>query len=356
MTSWRNRWRLVAALVVLACLLGFAVSSAVDGGGGTAAGERDGAGDADPVGDPERGLVGGADTDEGEFSLLTYNVAGLPAEMSKLDPGTHLPIVGRLVNSYALVLTQEDFDWWKPGGVGDGLDFTTYHERLVDRSTHQFRSEPHPGIDPVGVAAERLADVQVGDGLGFLSRFPIEGNRRVPWSGCFGEPGGGDGGAGDCMALKGFSFTELTLAEGVTVDVYNVHGEAGDTEADQTLQAADFDELARFIGENSAGRAVIVGGDTNLHTDLVDTLGAGGADAAVWKTFLATTDLTDACVATGCGDPARVDKVAFRSGAGVDLDAVVHAPHPKRFVDGEGEPLSDHVPLEVRFAWERAGS
>jgi hypothetical protein len=345
MTSWRNRWRQVAALVVLVCLLGFAVSSAV-GGGGPAAGEGERVGAADPVGDPERGLVGDADTDEGEFSLLTYNVAGLPAEMTNLDPGTHLPIVGRLVNSYALVLTQEDFDWWKPDGVGDGRDFTTYHERLVGKSTHQYRSAQHPGVDPVGVAAERLADVQFGDGLGFLSRFPMEGNRRVPWSGCFGEPGGGDGGAGDCMALKGFSFTNLTLAEGVTVDLYNVHVEAGGTEADRSLRAADLDELARFIGENSEGRAVLVGGDTNLPP--------GGAEAAVWETFLESTDLTDACDATGCGGPARVDKVAFRSGDGVDLDAVLHAPHPRRFVDGEKEPLSDHVPLEVRFAWERA--
>jgi len=349
MTSWRNRWRLVAALVVLACLLGFAVSSAVDGGGGSAAGEGDGAGGlADPVGDPERGLVGTAETNDGEFSLLTYNVAGLPAEMTKLDPGAHLPIVGRLVNSYALVLTQEDFDWWKPGGVGDGLDFATYHERLVDESTHQYRSGPHPGIDPVGVAAERLTDVQFGDGLGLLSRFPIEGHLRVPWSGCFGEPDGGDGGAGDCMALKGFSSTILTLADGVTVDLYNVHAEAGGTESDQELRAADLDELARFIGENSGGRAVIVAGDTNL--------GAGGADATVWKAFLEATGLTDACDATRCGDPTRVDKVAFRSGEEVDLDAVLHAPHPKRFVDGEKEALSDHVPLEVRFAWERAGT
>jgi hypothetical protein len=347
MTSRRNRRRLVAALIVFGSLIGFAVYSAAgDDDGGQTADDR--VGDADPVGDPERGLVGGADTNEGEFSLLTYNVAGLPAEMTKLDPGKHLPIVGSLLNSYALVLTQEDFDWWKPDGAGTGLDFENYHERLVEKTTHQYRSERHPGIDPAGVPAERLTDVQFGDGLGVLSRFPIEGNRRVSWAGCFGGPGGRDGGAGDCMALKGFSFTTLTLAEGVTVDLYNVHGEAGTTESDQALQAADFEELARFIGQNSGGRAVIVGGDTNLD--------AGAADAEIWRTFLDSTDLTDACDATDCRGDARVDKVAFRSGASVDLDALLHAPHPKRFVDKAKKPLSDHEPLEVRFAWQLAGT
>ena len=346
MTSRRNRRRVIAALIVLSCLVGFVVYSAADGrGGGNAAG----ADDADPVGDPERGLVGTADTNEGEFSLLTYNVAGLPAEMSKLDPGSHLPIIGPLLNSYALVVTQEDFDWWKPDGIGDGLDFEKYHERLVEKSTHQYRSEPHPGIDPQGVPPERLTDVQFGDGLGVLSRFPIGGNRRVPWSGCFGAPGGGDGGAGDCMALKGFAYTTLTLAEGVTVDLYNVHGEAGGTESDQALQAADFDELARFMAANSKGRAVIVAGDTNLDTD-------GGADDEIWRTFLAAGDLTDACDATECSTPARVDKVAFRSGESADLETILHAPHPKRFVDKAKQPLSDHQALEVRFAWQREGT
>jgi hypothetical protein len=349
MTSRRNRRRLVAAIILLVLLVGFVYSTEIGSDDGQAAdGEDAAAGTADPVGDPERGLVGTAETNGGEFSLLTYNVAGLPAEMSKLDPGTHLPLIGPLLNSYALVLTQEDFDWWKPDGVGDGLDFVNYHERLVEKSTHQYRSEPYPGMEASGFTADRLTDVQFGDGLGILSRFPIGGNRRVPWSGCHGVPSGVDGGGGDCMALKGFSFTTLTLAEGVTVDLYNVHGEAGTTESDQELQAADFEELARFIGENSGGRPVIVGGDTNLHT--------GAADADIWKTFLEATDLTDSCDATECSSDTRVDKVAFRSGESAHLEAHIHAPHPKRFVDKAKKPLSDHEPLEVRFSWRRAGT
>jgi hypothetical protein len=355
MDSGRNRRRLIIGAIA-ACCIGVAAVAAItavgggDGGDDRKDGERTaGRGDDGPLGDPERGLAGTAATKNGRFNLLTYNVAGLPAEVSGLRPGKNLPRIGPLLNRYDVVLTQEDFDWWREGGLGAGLDFERYHELLVAETNHQFRSAPHPGIDPAGVAADRLARVDFGDGLAFLSRYPIDGNARVPWAGCFGQPGGADDGGGDCMALKGFSFGQLTLADGATVDLYNVHGEAGDTDADRALRAADFEQLARHIEETSTGRPVIVAGDANLRTDERDE------DRQVWSTFLEATGLTDACAALDCDSPGRVDKVAYRSGDGVDLDVRAHEPHPKRFVDEEGRPLSDHVALEVTMVWSRPG-
>ncbi len=46
--------------------------------------------------------------------------------------------------------------------------------------------------------------------------------------------------------------------------------------------------------------------------------------------------------------------MAFRSGEGVDLEAVSHAFRDDLFVDAAGEALSDHEPLEVRFRWSPA--
>jgi hypothetical protein len=117
------------------------------------------------------------------------------------------------------------------------------------------------GIDP---AVDRPL-LELGDGLGVLSRLPIdEDAERVPWDGCF---GGFDSGASDCLAMKGFLVTTLTLDDGVEIDLYNLHGEAGGGPEDQALQERDYQQLATYLAQRSAGRAVIVAGDTNLHTD-----------------------------------------------------------------------------------------
>ncbi|HNI35822.1 MAG TPA: endonuclease/exonuclease/phosphatase family protein [Microthrixaceae bacterium] len=288
----------------------------------------------------------------GAFTLLSYNVAGLPQEISEVSPKTNIPLISPLLDEFDLVLTQEDFDWWAPDGLAAGLDFTNYHQRLGAATTQEHRSERHPGPEAVGLSAERAP--LLGDGLGVLSRFPIAETDRVPWTGCFGGFDTSDGGAADCLAMKGFLFTRVTLADGVEVDVYDVHGEAGGSATDQQLQGDDYTQLAAYIAEHSDGRAVIVAGDTNLHTDNEHPDGAQGADTEIWKTFLGATDLTDGCDATDCDEPGRIDKIAFRSGKGVDLDVTEFAFVPERFKDPAGADLSDHEPLTATFEWNAA--
>jgi hypothetical protein len=300
--------------------------------------------------------VGGSANDgstrHGGFTLLTYNVAGLPQEVSKEDPKAHLPLVSPLLNDYDVVLTQEDFDWFGP--VAQGLDVVHYHGRLRKQATHAYRSPAHPGPDAVHLTGTRKADVQIGDGLGFLSRLPIEGNTRVPWKGCFGSVDTSDGGAADCLAMKGFAVTRLTLAGGRTVDLYDLHDEAGGTAKDQAIQSDDIKQLADYIEAHSRGHAVILAGDTNLHTDDVHPDGGHGADTKLWRYLLDTTGLTDSCAATRCPDTGRIDKVAYRSGGGVQLEAVSHDVPAKRFTDPSGDDLSDHEPVVVRFRWTAA--
>jgi len=308
-------------------------------------------GDDDDAGDGG-GSSGGEAPASAEFSLLAYNVAGLPQELSGENPAQNIPLISPMLNGFDVVLTQEDFDWW--GQLAADLDFVNYHTRLRAEANHEFVSGAHPGPDAVGLDLSVRPPPEVGDGLGTLSRFPITEVARVPWTGCFGGFDTTDGGAGDCLAMKGFSLVTVTLADGVEVDVYNVHGEAGASLIDQTLQAAGYAQLSAFIAERSEGRAVIVAGDTNLHTDLEHPDGGAGADIAIWDEFLADTGLTDACTATGCRSPGRIDKVALRSGDGVDLEALSHRFLGDRFVDTAGEPLSDHEPLEVRLRWSAA--
>lgn len=349
-----NRRRALAPLVLVVGLValgatGCSSDDGSDGGGAASAG-----GVSTTTAAPDNGGDDGGGGG-GEFSLLSYNVAGLPVEISKERPDVNIPLISPLLNDFDVVITQEDFDWWKPGGLADGLDFNEYHERLGADATHEFRSEVHPGPEAVDLAADRDELLQLGDGLGVLSRFPISGNSRVPWSEC---NGGFDGGASDCLAMKGFSMTTLELADGATVDLYNLHGEAGGGEEDQALQVLDYEELAAYIAENSEGRPIILGGDTNLHTDPpgpdAHEDSADGADLEIWQSFLEAAGLTDACDALECDEPGRIDKVAFRSGEGVDLEATEHRFRNDVFVDAAGEDLSDHQPLEVRFRWTAA--
>lgn len=329
----RGRWLPVAVLVMAAVMVSCTSPPGADGGVAPTT--------TAPLPGPP-----------GELSVLTYNVAGLPQGISGSNPERNMSLISPLLEPYDVVLTQEDFDWWQP--LLSLLDFANYHSRLRAQTTFPYRSGQHPGPWAVGLdPASR--PLMVGDGLGWLSRYPLSDLVRVPWTGCFGGalP---DGGAADCLAMKGFGVATMTLADGHLVDVYDLHAEAGGTAEDQALQAADYLQLADVIAVRSAGRAVILGGDTNLHTDLVHPDGTAGADIAIWDAFLAATGLTDTCAELGCPDTGAIDKIAYRDGDGVDLTPLTHDFATETFSTPEGDDLSDHPPLAVRFAWDAPAS
>jgi len=295
--------------------------------------------------------LGGCARTSGDFTVLSYNVAGLPQEFSGENPDANIPKISPLLDDYDVVLTQEDFDWWDP--LLDGLTFAHYHEQLRAQATHPHRSAQWPGPAAAGIDPAVRPAPFVGDGLGMLSRMAFTGETRVAWRDCFGAADTSDGGAADCLAGKGFSVTRMTLAPTRTVDVYNLHGEAGRTDLDQQFQEDDFVQLAAYVQTHSAGRAVIVAGDTNLHTNSNHPDGHNGADTAAWAEFLQATGLTDACDALDCPEVSSIDKVAFRSGTGVTLSATSHDFPRARFRDAQGDDLSDHPPLVVGFHWQK---
>ncbi|MEL7210599.1 MAG: hypothetical protein AAGK32_20595, partial [Actinomycetota bacterium] len=222
---------------------------------------------------------------------------------------------------YDLVLLQEDFDF--------------YTDALRADADHEFQTEPHPGPEIENPIARESA--AVGDGLNILSRFPLDGMERVPWQGC-GEA------SADCLALKGFAHTVATIDDGVEVDVYTLHMEAGGP--DEALRQDDLDELAEYLAANSAGRAVIIGGDWNLHTD-------EEPDSTQFDDFLAETGMIDVCEEVDCGaDADEIDKIVFRSSNELVLTPTSHRFERDDFVDAAGEPLSDHDALHVDFEWE----
>jgi hypothetical protein len=332
MWRWGSTTRSSARAATL--VLGVVVAATGCSGGGESGGTDEGGGTAPSA--------------SGELSVLSYNVAGLPQEISSVNPEEHIPLISPLLADYDVVLTQEDFDWWQ--GAAADLDFVNYHDRLRAEAGHEHATAAHPGPAAVGLDPTSRP-LQIGDGLGILSRHPFTGETRVPWTGCFGGIDPSDGGAADCLAMKGFAVVRMTLTDGVEVDVYTLHAEAGGTDEDQRLQAEDYDQLAAFVEEHSAGRAVILGGDTNLHTDTEHPDAEGTADTGIWEAFLERTELTDACAATGCADTGSIDKLAYRGNDGLTIEATSHELPRERFRDPEGEDLSDHPPLAVTLAW-----
>lgn len=274
----------------------------------------------------------------GTFSALTYNVAGLPEPFSGSEPVINMPLISPLLNDYDLVVVQEDF----VDPVPPVPPFDFYHDDLISAATHPYLSTP--ATPPLGTDPSRPSAL-VADGLNRLSRFPFGEITRVRWTNCFGGADESDGGAADCLSLKGFSVARTTFADGVVIDVYNLHGEAGSTPLDLEYSADDYEQLAAFMADYSAGQAVIVGGDFNLHTD-------EEPDSSVYATFLDATGLTETCEVVDCGaDADRIDKWAFRSGGGVDVTALTHSFERDKFRRSDGAPLSDHSALAVTFQW-----
>jgi hypothetical protein len=282
-----------------------------------------------------------------EFTTLAYNVAGLPQEISKANPQAHIPQISPLLNAYDVVLTQEDFDWWTP--LAGLLDFRNYHARLRADATHPYRTDVHPGPQAVGIDP-RSRPLLVGDGIGIMSRFPLSGEDHHAWSKCNGDAFFG---AADCLAMKGFRVVTMTLGDGREVDVYSLHAEAGSGDRDQQLQELDFAELAEFIRARGDDRAVIVGGDTNLHiVEGYDEANTGEVDRIIWQRFLDATGTTDVCVELSCSDPASIDKFAYRGSSTVQLEPLELTFPEERFRSAAGEDLSDHPPVVVRWRWD----
>lgn len=281
----------------------------------------------------------------GEFVALSYNVAGLPEGLSGSTPSLNMPLISPLLNDYDLVLVQED--WLAPDPNPFEGVFDVYHDLLAADARHPYQSEPAPL--PLQSDKSR-PEAMLSDGLNRFSNFPFGELTRVAWTNCFGGADTSDGGAADCLAFKGFSVATHTLNDSAEVDVYNLHGEAGGTDRDQELSAADFEQLASFINSESSGRAIILGGDTNLHTGDGHPDGHGEADAQIWDNFKQTTGLIDVCeVVSPCEN--AIDKFAFRSNDMITIEPLSHAFERDKFVDDNSEPLSDHAPLAVGFRW-----
>ncbi|MGH2624004.1 MAG: hypothetical protein ACRDE7_10080, partial [Sphingobacterium sp.] len=93
------------------------------------------------------------DESEGEFSVLTYNIAGLPQLISsaKSPRSASIRTIGKRISDFDIVNVQEDFN---------------YNLDLYAENTHPYRTISMGGVP-------------FSDGLSTLSNYPIVASERV---------------------------------------------------------------------------------------------------------------------------------------------------------------------------------
>lgn len=248
------------------------------------------------------------------FRALTYNVAGLPQGISSSSPITNQPIMSPLLNAYDLVIVQEDF---------------AYHNLLSKDAHHPYQTTPLSSYNSL-----------VGDGLDAFSGIPLTLLSRTKWVTCNGWFDQGS----DCLSSKGFFFAQITPYPGVTIDLYDLHADAGRSSGDIQARREQFKQLADAISVLSKGHAVILGGDTNLKTDKEPL------DEVVLDDFMTATGLKDSARTLGAIE--KLDRLMFRNAADGSIEL-----EPKKwriadeFIDAAGNPLSDHEAINVDFEW-----
>lgn len=264
---------------------------------------------------------------DGSLKFLTYNVAGLPEGINGDQfPTKHMHLISPLLNNYDVVNVQEDF---------------AYHDILYKQINLKYKTK-------------YKADVVFGDGLNTVSKLPILNFKRIKWNNCNGT---------DCLTPKGFSYSKLRFNETTTIDLYNVHCNAGSSTNDLIARRNNIIQLLKYIDENSKGETVILMGDFNCRYTrsgdniklLVDSLGF--TDVWIEKIRGNIYPLPNDSALLDCSPFATssscevVDKVFYRNGSKIHVTPMSFSIDEKEFFDAEGEPLSDHRPMYVNFQY-----
>lgn len=190
-------------------------------------------------------------TVQGKFTCAALNVDGLPSLINSGGPGSDgTKSIGRIMNSlgYDFIAISEDF---------------AYHDELAGGMTN-YNMGTYRGT----VSSLIHNDT---DGLGFFWKKDVitaTDEIMVPFDEVY---GGIDGGANELID-KGFRHYVVTVAQGVTIDVYITHmntfGDGGNTEEDPWVHAqlSQLRQLRDYVVAKAKenNRPAIIMGDTNM--------------------------------------------------------------------------------------------
>ncbi|KAI0010105.1 mannose-binding lectin [Xylariaceae sp. FL0662B] len=272
----------------------------------------------------------------GEFNVLTMNVAGLPEILNGNEvPGdktTNSQTIGSKFAEYGydIIHAQEDFN---------------FHAYVYETDTHPYRTATSGGVP-------------FGSGLNTLANFDWVDFARVKWETCSNASGA------DCLTPKGFTFMRVRVDDGVYVDAYNVHTDAGTEDDDLKARSANVQQVADYIDTWSVGNAVLVFGDTNSRYtragDSIRLFAEQNGMTDPWVELIHDGEIPTA--ETLCENPSTtnecetVDKVFYRGSPVVDLQATYWNYESTKFLQSNGSILTDHNPITVNFTWTSGSS
>lgn len=267
----------------------------------------------------------------GEFSVLTYNVAGLPQLISsaKTPRASSIKRIGARIGAFDIVNVQEDFN---------------YNEYLYADNGHPYRTEA-------------MGSIPFSDGLSTLSKYPIVEIERIAWKHCSGA---------DCLTPKGFSYMRIQLGRDVFLDVYNLHATAQDNPDAVKARRENLQQFAAYLKAHSSDEAVLIMGDFNAHyafsedniryfkeeTGMRDgwvELQQQGKVPVIRDSFKAglALDIDEHCES--------IDKIYFRSSDRLAFEAKSYRVEKDLFEDESGLALSDHCAVSMQFEWKIIG-
>ena len=268
------------------------------------------------------------DETEGQFSAISYNIAGLPSIIcsAKTPRASSIEAIGKKLQAFDIVHVQEDFN---------------YHSQLYDGDdVHNYRTETKGAVP-------------FGDGLNTLSKFPLSNIIRVKWNDCTGA---------DCMTPKGFTYSRVQVTLNVFIDFYNVHSNAYNTSKAAAARRANIKQLSDYIREHSAGNAVVLMGDLNgrygFFYDNIQILTTENGLQDAWITHKKSGKVPEALkiipaanILNLSDSSETIDKILFRSSPTIELKTISYSFLNRLFNNKEGLPLSDHHPVSAQFPW-----
>ncbi|KAI9993606.1 hypothetical protein PInf_015891 [Phytophthora infestans] len=223
------------------------------------------------------------------FSVLCYNVAGLPALLSSGDPADNSVEMGKRISDWDIVNVQEDFN---------------YHAYLYKENTQKYRTATSGGV-PFGSGLNTLSNLPFST-LGLEHAGVSMNDQKARASN---------------LKQLGDYISENSAGNAVIV--------MGDT---NTRYTRKLDTIAEFVAEQ------------NMTDGWIEYVRKGklpkkGAEAIKCE----TANMANKCEV--------VDKILYRSGKYVTLKLDTWNNENKAFLDKSGKALSDHPPISSTFSW-----
>lgn len=304
------------------------------------------------------------------FTACALNIDGLPQTMAGVNvnpdgPGSDgTQAIGRYIvdKGIDIVGCSEDFNY--NGDLVVGLD-KNYHMGL-------WRGR----IDISAIGSVIGTDTIDTDGLMFLLRNTNNNDGKSmsfydeSWTKWTKSEGGIDKGA-NTLVKKGYRFYTVNLGDGVKIDVYVLHMNTAETDAQIVVQDEQLTQLADAVKANTNGHPKLIIGDTNcrytrnkITDNLITPLSKLYTIKDVW-----VEKFREKQGAPAYGDPAlmvpesdKTSSAAYETGEIVDKifylvpkgsklsmtldDLVFDADNYKK---GDGTLLGDHVPVIATF-------